>query len=171
MNIHRLTVIAAMIVVAAAASLIPHPPNFTPLAAIALFAGACLNGRASFALALGALLARDAILGFHILMPAVYACYAFNVCLGFWLRDKQRPWRVAAASLVGSIVFFIVTNVAVWAAFDTYAHTARGLVECYVGGLPYFRNTIASDLIYSMAMFGFFALAQLRIPTLRRAEL
>ena len=171
MNIHRLIVIAAMIIVAAAASLIPHPPNFTPLAAIALFAGAYLNGRASFALALGALVARDAILGFHILMPAVYACYAFNVWLGFWLRDEQSVWRVAGASLAGSIVFFFVTNFAVWAAFNTYAHTARGLLACYVAGIPYFRNTIASDLLYSMAMFGIFAFAQLRIRTLRRAEL
>lgn len=171
MNIHRLIVIAAMILMAAAASLIPHPPNFTPLAAIALFAGACLNGRASFTLAFGALLARDAILGFHILMPAVYACYAFNVWLGRWLRDKQSPRRVAVASLVGSIVFFVGTNFAVWAAFDTYEHTARGLLACYVGGIPYFRNTVASDLIYSMAMFGFFALAQMRIPTLRRVQL
>ena len=171
MNVRRIIVIAAMIIVAAAASLIPHPPNFTPLAAIALFAGACLNRRTAFALALGALLARDAILGFHILMPAVYACYAFNVCLGFWLRDKQSAWRVAGASLVGSIVFFVVTNLAVWAALDTYPHTAKGLLACYVGGIPYFRNTVASDLIYSIAMFGFFAFAQLRMPTLRRAEL
>ena len=171
MNIHRLMVIAAMIFVAAASSLIPHPPNFTPLAAIALFAGAHLSRRAAFTLAFGALLVRDAIIGFHSLMPFVYVCYAFNVCLGFWLRDQRSPLRVAGASLIGSVIFFLITNFAVWAVLETYPHTVPGLLACYVAGIPYFGNTLASDLIYSLAMFGLFAFAQLRIPTLRRAEL
>src|SRR3954464_7724357 len=105
MNIHRLLFIIAMIVVAAASTLIPHPPNFTPLAAIALFAGANLfDRRAAFAVTLGTLLLRDAVLGFHVLMPFVYACYALNVCLGFWVQMNQKPWRVASAALVGSSI-------------------------------------------------------------------
>src|SRR5437016_5662851 len=111
MNIHRIAVITLMIVIAAASTLLPHPPNFTPLAAIALFAGANLKDRhIGFALTCGALLLRDAILGFHILMPAVYACYAFNVCLGFWLRENSKPWRIIGSSIIGSIVFFVATN-------------------------------------------------------------
>jgi hypothetical protein len=168
MNIHRFVVIGAMIIVAAAASLVPHPPNFTPLAAIALFAGAHLDRRAAFALAIGSLLVRDMILGVHVLMPVIYACYAFNVFLGSWLNGKHSPARIVRTSLIGSIAFFIVTNFASWIAFDTFSKTADGLLACYLAGIPYFRNTVASDLIYSLAMFGLFALAQSRIPSLRQ---
>jgi hypothetical protein len=159
-----------MIAVAAASSLIPHPPNFTPLAAIALFAGAEMaDRRMAFVVTLGALLLRDAILGFHLLMPVVYACYAFNVGLGFWLSTNQKPWRVVSATLLGSTVFFLVTNFAVWIVLPAYPHTAEGLLRCYVAGIPYFRNTLASDLIYCIVMFGGFALAQSRMPSLRPA--
>ena len=170
MNIHRSIIIGFMIVVAAAASLIPQPPNFTPLAAIALFAGAHLERRAAFTLAIGALLVRDLILGMHILMPAVYACYALNVFLGTWLNGKHSPARIAGAAIAGSVTFFFVTNFAAWVAFDTFPKTAQGLLACYVAGIPYFRNTVSSDLIYSLAMFGLFALAQAQIPSLRRAQ-
>ena len=170
MKIHRSIVIAAMIIVAAVASLIPHSPNFTPLAAIALFAGAQLQRRTAFALAIGALLVRDLVLGMHVLMPAVYACYAFNVFLGSYLKEEQSPARIVGASIIGSVIFFIVTNFGSWAAFDTFPKTADGLLACYVAGIPYFRNTVVSDLIYSLAMFGLFACAQARIPSLRRSE-
>jgi hypothetical protein len=170
MNIQRITIVVSMIVVAAASTLLPHPPNFTPLAAIALFAGAQLKDRRlAFGITFGTLLLRDAILGFHVLMPVVYACYAVNVCLGFLLREKQHPGRIAAASLFGSVLFFAITNFAVWAAFDTYAHTAQGLSACYVAAIPYFRNTLASDLLYSVLMFGMFAFAKSRLPSLREA--
>jgi hypothetical protein len=168
MNTHRILAIIAMILVAAASTLVPHPPNFTPLAAIALFAGAQLNDRrAAFAVTLGTLLLRDAIIGFHLLMPVVYVCYAINVCLGFWLRSNQRPWRVASVALLGSAIFFVITNLAVWATLGTYPLTADGLFACYVAAIPYFRNTVASDLLYSVLMFGGFALAQARVPALR----
>jgi hypothetical protein len=170
MNTQRFLAITAMIVVAAASTLIPHPPNFTPLAAIALFAGAQLTDRrAAFAATLGTLLLRDAILGFHSLMPFVYACYALNVCLGICLRANQRPWRVAGATVVGATIFFLVTNFAVWAILGTFPPTFAGLIACYVAGIPYFGNTLSSDLLYSIAMFGGFALVQSRIPSLRLA--
>jgi hypothetical protein len=172
MNIHRSLAIIGMIAIAAASTLLPHPPNFTPLAAIALFLGAQLNDRrAAFAITLGALLVRDTIIGFHSLMPFVYACYALNICLGVWIRSDQKLWRIAVVSVVGSTIFFFVTNFAVWALLGTFPQTGTGLVACYVAGIPYFRNTIASDLFYSLAMFGAFAFAQTRIPSLRPAAL
>ena len=168
MNTHRILAIVAMIVIAAASTLIPHPPNFTPLAAIALFAGAHLTDRrAAFAVTLGTLLLRDAIIGFHLLMPVIYACYAINVTLGFSLRANQRPWRVAGMTLLGSVIFFLITNFAVWATLGTYAPNVTGLFKCYIAALPYFRNTVASDLLYAVLMFGGLALAQSRIPSLQ----
>ena len=168
MKTHRILAIIGMIIIAAASTLFPHPPNFTPLAAIALFAGAHLNDRrAAYAVTLGTLLLRDAVIGFHLLMPVIYVCYAINVMLGLWLRANQRPWRVVGAAALGSMIFFIVTNLAVWAALGSYPHTPGGLLSCYVAAIPYFRNTVASDLLYSVLMFGGFALAQARMPSLR----
>lgn len=168
MNMQRFLAIIGMIVLTATSTLIPHPPNFTPLAAIALFAGAQFTDRrAAFVVTLGTLLLRDAILGFHLLMPFVYACYSLNVCLGFLLRADQRPWRIATATFVGSVIFFLVTNSAAWALLGTFPQTFAGLIACYVAGIPYFGNTLSSDLLYSIVMFGGFALAQSRIPSLR----
>jgi hypothetical protein len=168
MNTPRLLTIVGMIAIAAASSLIPHLPNFTPLAAIALFAGAQFGERrAALTVTLGALLVRDAIIGFHSLMPFVYACYALNVCIGYWLRKNQKPWPVIGATLFGSVIFFVVTNFGVWAVLGMFPQTLDGLIACYVAGIPYFRNTLASDLLYSTLMFGGFALAQSRIPSLR----
>jgi hypothetical protein len=170
MKIHRFIFIVAMIVVAAASTLIPHPPNFTPLAAIALFAGAKLNDlRLAFVVTIATLLLRDAIIGFHVLMPIVYACYAFNVWLGSRVGSSQSPARVAAVSIGGSIVFFVITNFAVWITLGAYDYSISGLSACYVAAIPYLRNTFASDLLYSMLMFGAFAIAQTRVPSLRCA--
>jgi hypothetical protein len=172
MNIHRSLAIIGMIAITAASTLLPHPPNFTPLAAIALFLGAQLNDRrAAFAITLGALLVRDTIIGFHSLMPFVYVCYALNICLGICVRANQKLWRVAVVSVVASTIFFLVTNFGVWALLDTFPQTGAGLIACYAAGIPYFRNTLASDLFYSLAMFGAFALAQTRIPSLRPGAL
>jgi hypothetical protein len=169
MNKQLVTTIT-MIFIATAATLIPHPPNFTPLAATALFAGAHLSNRKlAFAIPLGALFLRDVLIGLHVLMPFTYACTALSVCLGFWLKRRESIPKIAAASLSNSIVFFLVTNFGVWLALGTFPRTANGLVDCYVAGIPYFRNTIAGDLLYTAVIFGSMALAQRRIPILKTA--
>ena len=87
----RFIVIASMILVAAASRLIPHPMNFTPITALALFAGACFaDKRWAFGVPLAALLLGDLVLGFHVLMPVVYGSFALSVCLGLWLRHRRR---------------------------------------------------------------------------------
>jgi len=73
-------------------------------------------------------------------MPFVYGCFALTVCLGFWVRRQPGAGRIVAASVVSSTTFFLVTNFSVWACFDTYPKNAAGLLECYVAGLPFFRN-------------------------------
>lgn len=163
MNTQILT-IAGMIIAATAASLIPHPPNFSPLAAIALFAGAhCSRKSTAFGIPLAILFLRDLAIGLHILMPFVYACYAFNVLLGLWL--KRAPFR---ASIIGSCAFFIVTNFSVWLLLGTYPPTATGLFACYVAGLPYFVNTLLGDLFYAGLMFGLYSLFQRQFATQRQ---
>ena len=156
-----------MVFAAAAARLIPHPPNFAPIAALALFGGAHFaDRRLAFAVPLAALFLSDAVLGFYPGMAATYAGFALVVFLGFGLRRRRTFGPVVAAALAGSVLFFVVTNFSVWAAGALYPRTAAGLVECYAAAIPFFRNTLAGDLFFTAVLFGGFALAQKRWPIL-----
>jgi hypothetical protein len=169
MNMQLIT-ITAMTVIATASTLIPHPPNFTPIAAIALFAGAHFtNKRAAVAFPLAILLIRDLVIGLHSLMPFTYACFALTVGLGFWLKRANSIPKTIAASLVGSTLFFLVTNFGVWLLLGTFPPTTAGLIDCYVAAIPYFRNTLAGDLLYVAIMFGTFAIAGGQFPELKIA--
>ncbi len=157
-----------MILTAALSRLLPHPPNVTPLAAIALFGGAHFaDKRLAFLVPLAALLLSDLILGLHSQMPGVYAGFALVVCVGFVLRGRTRALPVAVAALIGSCVFYLVSNFGVWATGSWYPKTAAGLGACYVAGIPFFRNSLVGDLFYTALLFGIFALAEKRFSLLR----
>lgn len=166
----RMTVLATMILAAAASRLIPHPPNFTSVAAMALFGGAHFaSKRAAFVVPLVAIFLSDLVLGLHRGMWVVYGSFALIVCIGLWLRGRRTPGRTAAATLAGSVLFYVTTNFAVWAFGSLYPKTSAGLVTCYVAAIPFFRNTLLGDAFYAAALFGSFALAERRFPALREA--
>ena len=126
--------------------------------------------RAAFLLPLAALFAGDVMIGFHKLMPVVYASFLVSVAIGFLLRERRTMWRMGGATLLGSIQFFAVTNFGVWAMGGMYPKTGAGLAVCYVAGIPFFWNTLAGDALYATLLFGGFALAERVFPTLRAAE-
>lgn len=160
----RTLLIAAMIVVAAASRLAPHAWNFTPVEAMALFGGAMFaDRRLAFLVPLGAMLASDALLGFHAMMPVVYGCIALSVALGFWLRERRTPLRIAAAGLAGSLLFFVITNGVLWLTGGT-SFCQTGLVECYVAALPFLRGWVAGTAVWSVLLFGGFALLRHYAP-------
>jgi hypothetical protein len=135
--------------------LLPHPPNFTPIAAIALFGGVYLDRRAAFIVPLAALLVSDYVLGFYRDIAWVYGSFVLIGLIGLWLRSHRSLVATAAATLTGSIVFFLVTNFGVWVSSQvTYPKTLAGLVECYVAAIPFFRNSVAGDLVYVALLFG-----------------
>ncbi len=167
MNKTRFSVLAGMILAAAASRLIPHPPNSTPVAALALFGGASFAGkRAALSMPLAGLFLSDLVLGFCTITPVVYASFAAIVGLGFWLRRRQNIWRLAFASITGAALFFALTNFGVWALDSLYPKTWTGLVDCYTAAIPFFGNTLLSDLFYSALLFGSLALAEKRWPAL-----
>jgi hypothetical protein len=116
--------------------------------------------RLAFAFPTLALFAGDCFIGFHVLMPVVYASFLINVGLGLFLENRRTARWIAAATLAGAVQFFVITNFAVWACGLSYPHTPAGLVACYVAGIPFFWNTLAGDAFYSAALFGGFALAE-----------
>ena len=165
---YRTLLALALIVLAAALRLAPHPWNFTPVGAMALFSGAVVRDRRlAFIFPLVALFAGDVFIGFHKLIPIVYASFLVKVAIGLWLRDRRSIARIGLATLFGAIQFFIVTNFAVWQFLGSYPRTAAGLVACYIAGLPFFWHTIAGDAFYATLLFGGFALAERFSPALQ----
>lgn len=160
--------LTAMILFAAMVRIVPHPWNLTPVGAMALFSGAAFRNRwLSFLFPLLALLAGDAIVGFHVLMPVVYASFLISIVIGFWLRKNRSILRLAGAVLLSAIQFFLITNFGVWEFLNSYAKTFSGLVECYVAGLPLLWNTLAGDAFFSALLFGALFLAERSYPALR----
>lgn len=167
-------VLGAMILVAVATRLLYHfnpglvPPNFSPVEAVALFGGAYFaDRRLALLLPLVAMALSDLVIGFHNLLWLVYACVAASTVLGFGLRGKVGPARVAVYSVIGSTLFFIVTNFGVWIGSSMYPQTWAGLLECYVAAIPFYKNTLVGTLFYAALLFGGFALLRARMPQLR----
>jgi hypothetical protein len=157
-----------MIVLAAALRLAPHPWNFTPVGAMALFGGAMFRDRRlAFVFPLLTLFAGDIFVGLYKLMPIVYASFLANVAIGLWLQNRRTPGKISAAVLLGAIQFFVVTNFAFWVFGQFYPRTLAGLTACYAAGIPFFWNTLAGDAVYATVLFGGFALAEKLVPALR----
>ena len=165
----RAALVTMLVLAGAVLRVVPHPMNFAPIGALALFGGAYFSTkRAAVAVPLLALLAGDAFIGFHRLMLYVYASFLVSVAIGFWLRQRKSASRIGAATLAGAVQFFLVTNFAVWfTSTGSYPKNAAGLAECYLAGVPFFGNTLAGDAFYVALLFGAMALAEKRFPSLR----
>ncbi len=165
----RILALIAAIFAAAAMRLVPHPPNFSPIAAMALFSGAYLPRRGlAFVAPIAALLVSDLVLGLYGQMWVVYGSMALVVYLGWLLSAKRTAGRVAVAAVGGSVLFYLLTNFGVWALGDMYPKTLAGLAACYTAAIPFFQNTLAGDLFFSAILFGGFALAERMVPILRQ---
>jgi hypothetical protein len=164
----RTIVVLAMIALAAVLRVMPHPWNFTPVGAMALFSGAVVKDRRlAFVFPLVALFLGDIFVGFHKLMPLVYASFLVDVALGYWIRDHRTVARIGGVTLLGAMQFFLVTNFGVWAFLEGFPRNLAGLAACYLAGLPLLLNTLAGDAFYATIFFGAFALAERSFPVLR----
>ena len=154
----QLLLLIALTVAVALSRMLPHPPNFSPVEAVALFGGAVFASRhVAILVPLAAMLLSDAFIGFHSGMWLVYACMAVIALGGTLLRG-----RIGVDGLM-ALFFFVVTNFAVWASSGMYPMTASGLVACYVAAIPFFANSLAGVLVYSLILFGAHALLARRV--------
>ncbi len=168
---NRLIALLSAIIVAAGLRLVPHPPNFSPIDAMALFSGAYLGRRAlAFVAPLGALLLSDVVLGFYHGQATVYFTVAVIVMIGMVALTRRSALRVGAAAIASSITFFVITNLGVWLFSGIYPRTFAGLEACYVAAIPFFQNTLAGDLFYAAVLFGGFRLAEHFAPQLREGR-
>lgn len=172
-------VLLALIVVAALTRVLPHPPNFSPVAALALFGGAYfLNRRWAVFVPLLALAISDLALarmhgglygtwfsGSGIWL--VYGATAMIAMMGFGLRGRVGGASVLGYSLGASVFFFLVTNAGAWLTDPMYPKTLAGLGAAYTAGIPFFQWTVLGTLAYAAALFGGFALLRRQLPALR----
>jgi hypothetical protein len=164
-NHSRILALLSAILVAAALRLVPHPPNFTPIGAMALFSGAYLGRRLlAFVAPFGALLLSDLVLGFYHGQLTVYFSVALIVVIGMVALRRVSPVRVGVAAVASSLLFFAITNFGMWLFSGIYPHTTVGLSACYVAAIPFFQNTLAGDLFYATLLFGGFRIAEILVP-------
>ena len=170
-NHSRLIALLSAIVAAAALRLVPHPPNFTPIGAMALFSGAYLGRRGlAFVAPLAALLLSDLALGFYQGMGTVYFSVALIVVLGMLALRRTSAPRVGVLAIASSVLFFVITNFGMWLFSGFYPRTLAGLETCFIAAIPFFQNTLAGDLFYAALLFGGFALAERLVPQIRQTR-
>ena len=172
-NKGRLVALLLAIFAAAAMRLLPHPPNFSPIAAMALFSGTQMPRRAlAFVAPFAALLLSDLALGgFYAGMNFVYLSFALTVLIGWAMASRKSPLVIGGAAVASSVLFFILTNFGMWLFSGMYPLTQAGLVACYVAAVPFFQNTLAGDLLFTLALFGGFALVERAVPGVRQRRL
>ena len=161
-NAH-LNLMLALCLIATGVSLrlLPHPANFAPVAAVAIFGGAVLPRRLAVWVPVAAMILSDALIGFYSykIMFVVWASYLLIAfASSHWLRQFKLKNGILL-TVSGSIFFFLATNFAVWLWGGMYARTWTGIAQCYTAALPFFRNTLLSDLFYTVMLFSVYALA------------
>lgn len=138
--------------------IVPHHPNMAALGALSLVAGMYAPGLLAFAIPLTVIVLTDAVIGFYTpsIMVAVYVSYLLMIGIGAVTRRLTGTRSVPVRSLagiagagLGSVIFFLLTNAAVWQWGMLYQHTFSGLLQSYINGLPFFRNSLTSDLAYA----------------------
>ena len=156
-------ILTIFILVGVLTRVIPHPPNFTAIGAIALFGGACfIDKRLSFLVPVSIMLISDLILGYHIML-SVYISFIIIVFLGFRLARKRTSMKVVNTAIIASIIFFIITNFSVFLTSTLYSKNIIGLIECYTLAIPFFMNTLVANIFYSLLMFYSFSLVKNRM--------
>lgn len=140
---------------------VPHLWNFTPIIAIALFAGVYLGRGYAIGLPLAVMLLSDPFLGTYELgmMLAVYGSFALIGLFGLLLKKYKTGTNVMAASVLASTFFYLATNTAVWAFTPWYPAGIEGLVASLVAGIPFFKNALLGDMVYTAGLFGVYETA------------
>jgi hypothetical protein len=181
-NLSKTYFVVGAILFVALSRLLPHIPNFTPIAAMALFGGALLsNKKSAYLLTFAALLFSDILVNTilyndynftnYLMQPyvwAVYFSFGLTVLMGSSIQNKININKIAAYSISSSLIFWILTNFACWPNNPLYTQDISGLVNCYIAAIPFLGNVLG-DLFFNSLLFGAFFLTAKRVPALVKA--
>jgi len=162
-------IILALFTVGILGRFLPHMPNATPITALAIVSSIYFGRRVSFVLPLSVLFFSDLIIGFYSLgiMASVYGSFALIILLSTWLQKHRGFFPVFYFILGSSVSFFLITNAAVWWFSPWYEKSFSGLLYSYKLGLPFLRNMLVGDLIYTYTLLGAFSLLPYMLNALR----
>ena len=151
----------SLIVFLVASRVIPHPPNFTPVLAVTIFAPYFFRELAiSVVIPLAAMVLADLLLGMHSYMLWVYGAMVASVVISYYLRRTGTNLvRIGTLALSSSLLFFVVTNFGVWLGSNFYPQTVQGLFACYIAALPFFGNTLVSTMAFCGLFYGVMRMA------------
>ena len=180
----RFLIITGFITLAVLSRVLPHPYNFTPLGAIALFGAAYFKDKKwAILIPLVAMWISDLLLnnlvysafyeGFTLFnsgMIWVYGSLIVIALAGMKLFDKVTLPRVVGGAVGASVIFFLVSNFGAWLASPIYTPDLQGLMASYTAALPFFHNTLGGDLVYCATLFGAFEYLKYRMPDLEGVE-
>jgi len=155
-----------LIVLAISTRLLPHIANFTAVGAIALFSGVYLKRKYAVILPLGIMMFSDIIIGIHSLIFFTWGAFVLMGFIGLWVRKEKNVANVIVGTLAGSLLFFFITNTAVWAFTPLYEKNFNGLLLSYTMAIPFFRNSLAGNFFYVVVLFGAYEGARYMITKL-----
>ena len=135
---------------------LPHPANFTAIGAIALFGGLYLPKKWAILAPLTVMLISDIFIGFYSwqIMGSVYAGFVVMGLIGLKVRKNKKFSTVLGGTILGSIIFFLLTNFAVWVFGTMYTHNLAGLMQSYYMAIPFFKNSLMANLLYTGILVG-----------------
>ena len=166
MNI-KVILICAIIFLVSLTRIFPHPPNFTPILALAIFGGAYLPNRiTAISLPIISMFISDLIIGFHSQIFTVYATIILLSILGHLMKTKNFK-NFAITGFTGSLIFFIITNFSVWLGGNLYPLTIDGIIQCYIMAIPFFHNTLISTILFLTILFFGYSFAEKKISNLK----
>jgi hypothetical protein len=169
-----------MTILSGLARLLPHPPNFTPVGSMSLFAGARLNGWMAYLVPLAIMAITDPLVGivfgrqgYSRASVFVYGSFLISVWIGRQLRRSESWMKIGVAAFLCSFQFYLITNFGTWAvgAGKYYPQTLAGLSDCYISALPFWGRTLAGDLTFTAVMFGLYAWLSRRVAKSERTSL
>lgn len=153
--------------------LLPHVPNATPITAVTVTARKYIGRTWAFVIPLVAMAASDIFIGFYDwrVMASVYVSFILIAAMSSLVKKTATPLAIIVLAALSSVLFFLVTNFAVWAFSPLYAKSIWGLLECYSAGLVFFRSMLFGDVLYTTLIVGAFELARasVRLPKLQAA--
>ncbi|MCD4760297.1 hypothetical protein K8R42_00170 [bacterium] len=156
MNKNNLLLIIAVSIIVLLARLLPHAPNFSPLASVILFTGVYAANKKYLIIPLVASFISDLMIGFYHLpvMLSIYGSFVLIGLLGILVKKHKNIINTISATIGAGLLFFLLTNFAVWYSSTWYSHDLAGLSLCYNLAIPFFKSTLTSNLVYSGLLFG-----------------
>jgi hypothetical protein len=159
----------SLIIIGILLRFVPHAPNFTPVAAIALFGGAYLKRSHALIVPLLLMMTSDLFIGMHNVVLFTWGGFALITLLGPWMKKHRNTFGIILTSLASSLLFYMVSNFGVW-VMGWYPHNLKGLLDCYIMALPFLRNFTLATLLYSALFVAAYELIAIAVKDKKLAK-